>query len=101
LGYQQEAVAEGEERANGVWPNAADCMRQSLGEMAYETWITPLKLIELRGQTAIVEAPNRFFRDCIGERYRELVQRYGQPHSQALANSSDVITLLSLHAQLD
>jgi chromosomal replication initiator protein len=58
-----------------VWQKAASRIRDSLGEMGYETWITPLKLVEMRGHTAVIEAPNLFFRDCVSERYRELIEQ--------------------------
>src|SRR5215469_16919465 len=58
-----------------VWQRAARRIRDSLGEMSYETWITPLNLVEIQGHTAVIEAPNRFFRDCVDERYRELIEQ--------------------------
>jgi chromosomal replication initiator protein len=60
---------------NGVWQKAADRMRESLGQVSYETWITPLNFIDLHGRTAIIEAPNQFFRDWVRERYLELMQQ--------------------------
>src|SRR5216684_8149525 len=60
---------------NGVWQKAADRMRESLGQVGYETWITPLNFIDLHGRTAIIEAPNRFFRDWVKDRYLELMQQ--------------------------
>src|ERR1700745_559444 len=60
---------------NGVWQKAADRMRESLGQVGYETWITPLNFIDLQGRTAIIEAPNVFFRDWVKDRYLELMQQ--------------------------
>ncbi len=60
---------------NGVWQKTADRMRESLGQVGYETWITPLNFIDLHGRTAIIEAPNRFFRDWVKDRYLELMQQ--------------------------
>jgi chromosomal replication initiator protein len=60
---------------NGVWQKAADRMRESLGQVGYETWITPLNFIDLHGRTAIIEAPNRFLRDRVKDRYQELIQQ--------------------------
>ena len=60
---------------NGVWQKAADRMRESLGQVGYETWITPLNFIDLHDRTAIIEAPNQFFRDWVKERYLELMQQ--------------------------
>ena len=60
---------------DGVWQKAAERIRESLGQVGYETWISPLNFIELNGCTAIIEAPNRFFRDWIKDRYLELMQQ--------------------------
>src|SRR5215469_6523685 len=60
---------------DGVWQKAAERIRASLGQVAYETWISPLDFIDLHGCTATIEAPNRFFRDWIKDRYLELMQQ--------------------------
>jgi chromosomal replication initiator protein len=65
----------GDNIVNGVWQKVADRIRESLGQVGYETWITPLNFIDLHGRTAIIEAPNRFFRDWVKERYLELMQQ--------------------------
>ena len=54
---------------NGLWQRAADRMRDELGQVGYETWIGPLNFVAHQGSTVTVEAPNRFFRDWINERY--------------------------------
>ena len=54
---------------NVVWRKAADRMREAIGQVGYETWIAPLKLIALEDQTATIEAPNKFFRDYIHEQH--------------------------------
>ena len=33
---------------NGVWQKTTDRMRESLGQVGYETWITPLHFIDLQ-----------------------------------------------------
>ena len=60
---------------DGVWQKAAERLRASLGQVAYETWISPLNFIDLYGGTATIEAPNRFFRDWVKDRYLELMQQ--------------------------
>src|SRR5215831_18923478 len=60
---------------DGVWQKAAERIRASLGQVAYETWISPLDFINLHGCTATVEAPNRFFRDWVKDRYLDLMQQ--------------------------
>src|SRR6266702_406193 len=60
---------------NGVWQRAADRIRESLGQVGYETWIRPLNFIGLKDRAATIEAPNRFFRDWVDDRYLELMQQ--------------------------
>src|SRR5215469_1546129 len=60
---------------DGVWQKAAERIRASLGQVAYETWISPLNFINLHGCTATIEAPNRFFCDWVKDRYLELMQQ--------------------------
>ncbi len=60
---------------NDLWQRAADRIRESLGQVGYETWIRPLNFIGLHDRTATIEAPNRFFRDWVNDRYLELMQQ--------------------------
>src|SRR3981189_989297 len=59
---------------NGVWEKAADRMRDTLGQVSYETWIGPLSFVALNNGTATIEAPNRFFRDWVSDRYLDLLR---------------------------
>ena len=59
---------------NGLWQRAADRMRDELGQVGYETWIGPLNFVAHQGSTITIEAPNRFFRDWINERYLSLMR---------------------------
>jgi chromosomal replication initiator protein len=60
---------------NGVWQRAADRIRESLGQVGYETWIGPLNFVGLEHRMATIEAPNRFFRDWVNDRYLDLMQQ--------------------------
>lgn len=59
----------------GLWQKAADRMRDTLGQVGFETWIGPLNFLGLQGRTATIEAPNRFFRDWVNDRYLELLRQ--------------------------
>src|ERR1700693_2217729 len=54
---------------NGVWQKAADRIRETLGQVSFETWIGPLSFVAMHEGTATIEAPNRFFRDWVSDRY--------------------------------
>jgi chromosomal replication initiator protein len=48
-------------------------MRNTLGNVGYETWIGPLNFISLEERIATIEAPNKFFRDWVQDNYRDLM----------------------------
>jgi len=60
---------------DGVWERAADRMRDQLGQVGFETWIGPLNFVGVDGRTATIEAPNRFFKDWVNERYMPLLRQ--------------------------
>jgi chromosomal replication initiator protein len=60
---------------NGLWERATDRMRDQLGQVGFETWIGPLNFVGVDGKTATIEAPNRFFKDWINERYLALLRQ--------------------------
>jgi len=77
----------------GLWQRAADRIRDSLGQVGYETWIGPLNFVGMQGRTATIEAPNRFFRDWVNDRYLELLR---QSLSAEVGQSIDVKLTLGL-----
>jgi chromosomal replication initiator protein len=60
---------------SGLWERASDRIRDQLGQVGYETWIGPLNFLGVDGRTATIEAPNRFFKDWIHERYLPLLRQ--------------------------
>src|SRR5271167_5042468 len=78
---------------NGMWHRAAERLRGSLGQISYETWIGPLNFIGVQDNTATIEAPNRFFRDWVSDRYLELLR---QSLSAEVGQSVDVKLTLGL-----
>jgi chromosomal replication initiator protein len=72
---------------NGVWQRVTDRIRESLGQVGYETWIRPLNFIGLQDQMATIEAPNHFFREWVRDNYLDLVQ---QVFSDELGESVEV-----------
>ena len=59
---------------NGVWQKTADRIRETLGQVSFETWIGPLSFVAMESGTATIEAPNRFFRDWVSDRYLDLLR---------------------------
>jgi chromosomal replication initiator protein len=77
----------------GLWQRTADRIRDSLGQVGFETWIGPLNFLGMQGRTATIEAPNRFFRDWVNDRYLELLR---QSLSAEVGQTVDVKLTLGL-----
>ncbi len=59
---------------DGLWEKTSGRVRDKLGQVGYETWICPLNFLGLKGRTAVIEAPNRFFRDWVQDRYFDVLR---------------------------
>jgi chromosomal replication initiator protein len=59
---------------NEVWQRAADRIRETLGQVSYETWIQPLNFVAMREHTVTIEAPNRFFCEWVSDRYHDVLR---------------------------
>jgi chromosomal replication initiator protein len=80
---------------NEVWQKTADRMRDTLGQVSYETWIGPLSFVAMNNGMATIEAPNRFFRDWVADRYLDLIRHslsteVGEPIDIKLTFGKDV-----------
>ncbi len=78
-----------------VWQKTADRMRDTLGQVSYETWIGPLSFVAMSNGMATIEAPNRFFRDWVADRYLDLIRHslsseVGEPIDIKLTFGKDV-----------
>ena len=51
------------------WQGVSSRLRERLGQVRFETWISPLTFVGIEGHTATLEAPNRFFRNWVNDRY--------------------------------
>lgn len=80
---------------NGLWERAAGRIRDQLGQIGFETWIGPLNFVGVSSGIVTIEAPNRFFRDWISERYmgllkESLTEAIGEPVDVKLTLADDV-----------
>src|SRR3984957_6020148 len=93
----------GGRRMNEVWQKTADRMRDTLGQVSYETWIGPLSFVAMNNGMATIEAPNRFFRDWVADRYLDLIRHslsteVGEPIDIKLTFGNDAGAPVNGHA---
>ena len=53
----------------GLWERVLGRLEERVGRSSFELWFKPIKLIELKEEIAILEVPNRFFKEWIEENY--------------------------------
>src|SRR6202166_3543500 len=77
----------------GLWQRTADRIRDSLGQVGFEPGMGPLNFLGMQGRPPPIEAPNRFFRDWVSDRYLELLR---QSLSAEVGQTVDVKLTLGL-----
>ena len=48
-----------------IWNKSLSKIEGKVGGTIYDLWFKPIKLFHLKEQTAILEIPNRFFKEWI------------------------------------
>jgi chromosomal replication initiator protein len=52
-----------------IWQSVSNRLLARLGPVSFETWIAPLSFVGIEGRKATLQAPNKFFRDWVNDRY--------------------------------
>jgi chromosomal replication initiator protein len=56
-----------------IWNKCLSVIEKKVGANAFELWFKPIKLSQLKENHAVLEIPNRFFRDWVEEYYPNLI----------------------------
>lgn len=57
-----------------IWEKSKKAVQEKVSQQNFETWIQPLKLISIEGETAHLAVPNKFFKDWLTENYLSIIQ---------------------------
>jgi chromosomal replication initiator protein len=57
-----------------VWLEALSNLQKVLTQHTFNTWIQPLKFMEIRNDSILLEAPNDFFKEMISENYLSMIE---------------------------
>ncbi len=57
-----------------AWAKASGHLKERLGEITFDTWITPLKANTKDNNLLILEAPDTFFKEWVDKHYRSLIE---------------------------
>lgn len=61
--------------ANKTWSKITEDLKKNINPRSYETWIKPIKPLELKDKILTLEAPNKFFKDWLEEHYVEQIAK--------------------------
>lgn len=56
-----------------IWNRSLSIIEKKVGANAFELWFKPIKLSQIKDNTATLEIPNRFFRDWVEDYYPTLI----------------------------
>jgi chromosomal replication initiator protein len=56
-----------------IWHKSLSRIEGKVGESIFDLWFKPIKLSQLKDQTAMLEIPNRFFKEWIEDSYPNLL----------------------------
>lgn len=60
-------------RLGDLWTRARRRIRERVGARLYDLWFGPVDLVHMSGGQAVLEVPNRFFREWIEDNYPQLI----------------------------
>ena len=78
------------------WSKICDQLKADIGESAFENWLKPMAIIELKGSEVLCSVPSRFMRDWILANYIERLKVLWNDEVASIQSVSLVIQTLSL-----
>lgn len=57
-----------------IWNRCLSNIEKKVGPSIFELWFKPIKLVQMKEQNALLEVPNRFFKEWIEDYYPALLQ---------------------------
>lgn len=60
-------------RPEEIWNRSLQLIKQQVGESIFELWFDPIRLVRMESGVAMLEVPNRFFRDWIEDYHPDLI----------------------------
>ncbi|MGE5307921.1 MAG: chromosomal replication initiator protein DnaA [Deltaproteobacteria bacterium] len=58
---------------SSIWKEAEGHLKTKVGEIAFQTWIMPLRARQQKGGEFVIEAPDAFFKDWVEKHYKAAI----------------------------
>ncbi|MGB9731773.1 MULTISPECIES: chromosomal replication initiator protein DnaA [Calditerrivibrio] len=60
---------------NNLWEEVLKLAEARFSPQIVNTWLKPLKILDMRGDLIIIEAPNRFYKNWVEDKYLETLKK--------------------------
>jgi chromosomal replication initiator protein len=57
-----------------LWDKTTKIIQEKISQQNFETWVRPLRIVQMEGNQVRLAAPNRFFRDWLVENYLSIIK---------------------------
>ena len=57
-----------------IWNKSLSKVEQKVGSSVFELWFKPIKMVQVKDQTVVLEIPNRFYKEWIDDTYPNLIK---------------------------
>ncbi len=57
-----------------IWQKSLPLMRSEVGESVFDLWLSPVRLVQIKDGAAVVEVPNRFYKEWIEDYHPDLIR---------------------------
>lgn len=57
-----------------IWQKSLPLMRSEVGESVFDLWLSPVRLVQIKEGAAVVEVPNRFYKEWIEDYHPDLIR---------------------------
>jgi len=70
-----------------IWTQSLDIIKNEISQQNFETWINPVKIVNIEGNNVSLSVPNKFFKDWLIENYHDILS---ESLSQVLGTSVQI-----------
>ncbi|MEN2986381.1 MAG: chromosomal replication initiator protein DnaA [Thermodesulfovibrionaceae bacterium] len=75
-----------------IWNKVLEYILSKVGDSIFELWFLPLRLIDIKESTVVLEIPNRFFKDWIEDNYSNIIN---EGFEQILGKKIEVLYVIA------
>ena len=59
---------------NNIWEEVLKIAEKKLSDQVVNTWLKPLRIVDMRGDIITIEAPNRFYKNWVEDKYLDTIK---------------------------